>query len=203
MKNDWKISLTRVTNSHIVLILKDSDDHCYECGRSDDMEVMLICDRCNFYCCHIYCCHPPLESIPLEDWFCKFCLERPNRRISRSQRREQAAERNQRQTTNISSRGRRATHRETSSTRDGHNQSTLTNYFDFVHQTNRGNQNERQEEHRPLTRGMTNGRNNHNRHQSRYLTRARTLDLTNNNANNNQHNTNDGRYPLRSQTRNF
>jgi len=49
------------------------DECCYECQNADDPDVLLICDGCGFYCCHTYCCDPPLESVPLEDWFCKFC----------------------------------------------------------------------------------------------------------------------------------
>ena len=46
---------------------------------------MLICDRCKFKCCHIYCCDPPLDKIPLEDWFCKFCLPRNRQTRQKSQ----------------------------------------------------------------------------------------------------------------------
>ena len=46
---------------------------CYQCGRGDDEHVLLICDRCDWYCCHIYC-DPRLGSrIPDGDWYCRYC----------------------------------------------------------------------------------------------------------------------------------
>lgn len=38
-------------------------------------ELLLVCDQCNFFCCHTYCESPPLESVPLEEWFCSKCRE--------------------------------------------------------------------------------------------------------------------------------
>ena len=59
------------------------DECCYECANNDNQSVLLICDSCGFYCCHTYCCNPPLDIIPEEDWFCKYCsqsFQRSNRR---------------------------------------------------------------------------------------------------------------------------
>lgn len=38
-------------------------------------ELLLVCDQCNFFCCHTYCESPPLERVPLEEWFCSKCRE--------------------------------------------------------------------------------------------------------------------------------
>jgi len=62
----------------------DVDDCCYECENNDNQNVLLICDECGFHCCHTYCCDPPLDFIPEEDWFCRFCEERRRRPAGRS-----------------------------------------------------------------------------------------------------------------------
>ena len=46
---------------------------CYNCGRGDDEHVLLICDRCDFYCCHIYCDPELTNHIPEGDWYCRYC----------------------------------------------------------------------------------------------------------------------------------
>lgn len=47
---------------------------CEVCGNDDDWDRLLLCDGCNLGF-HIFCLDPPLEQIPLEDWFCKACSE--------------------------------------------------------------------------------------------------------------------------------
>jgi len=66
-------------------LLEEMDDNCYECENGDDDAHLLVCDNCGFFCCHTYCCVPAYETVPLEDWYCKFCL--PS--IRRNQRRGQ------------------------------------------------------------------------------------------------------------------
>ena len=39
-------------------------------GNREDM--MLLCDRCD-QGYHMYCLDPPLEEVPIEDWFCSQC----------------------------------------------------------------------------------------------------------------------------------
>jgi hypothetical protein len=153
------------------------------------MEVMLICDRCSFYCCHIYCCDPPLESIPLEDWFCKFCEETSNRRTNRRQARDQSNNRvrGQNNTSDANRQHASRTIIERSSTRNRNNQeqttSNLTTFIDSVHRSGRNstiNSSEQTNNHRPQTRRATRLENNTNdrKNEVRYLTRSRTLDLS-------------------------
>jgi len=53
--------------------LLNTDEACYECGSASDMQRLLVCDECHFYCCHTYCCTPPLRRVPIDPWFCNFC----------------------------------------------------------------------------------------------------------------------------------
>jgi hypothetical protein len=169
----------------------DADDHCYQCGRSDDMEVMLICDRCSFYCCHIYCCNPPLESIPLEDWFCKFCEDTSNRRRQRREQREHSNSGVGLQNNNSNS-ARLLQHRsivESTSTRTNsrnnqdQSRDNSSAFFGLEHQSQRNSTNRTQEQtntHRPQTRRATRLANNDigTKSEARYLTRSRTVDLS-------------------------
>ena len=42
------------------------------CRQSDREDMMLLCDRCdNGY--HMDCLNPPMEYVPIEDWFCPQC----------------------------------------------------------------------------------------------------------------------------------
>ncbi len=65
------------TNDSKLLILLlnkilDSDDICYECQKSNDLEYLLICDLCKMNVCHTYCCGLE-KNIPEGSWFCKNC----------------------------------------------------------------------------------------------------------------------------------
>jgi len=54
-------------------VIENTDEACYECGSASDMQRLLVCDECHFYCCHTYCCTPPLRRVPIDPWFCNFC----------------------------------------------------------------------------------------------------------------------------------
>ena len=58
----------------------ETDENCYECKDNNNMYLLLLCNKCNFYCCHTYCNFPFLDKIPDEDWFCKFCIQKENYR---------------------------------------------------------------------------------------------------------------------------
>ena len=48
---------------------------CQVCGSASMADPMLLCDGCdNGY--HLQCLQPPLERIPVGDWFCPTCVER-------------------------------------------------------------------------------------------------------------------------------
>ncbi|KAK9147020.1 hypothetical protein Sjap_006923 [Stephania japonica] len=59
----------------------NADIACQICGSLDRPEVMLICgDESGSSGCgigaHIDCCDPPLQAVPVEDWFCTQCSEK-------------------------------------------------------------------------------------------------------------------------------
>ncbi|KAL9242822.1 hypothetical protein vseg_016785 [Gypsophila vaccaria] len=49
------------------------DQICQQCESGLHGEVMLLCDRCNKGW-HIYCLSPPLDAVPLGNWYCLECL---------------------------------------------------------------------------------------------------------------------------------
>ncbi|KAG0497361.1 hypothetical protein HPP92_002052 [Vanilla planifolia] len=65
-----------------------SDDLiCVVCGSLDRGEVMLICgDEGGTLGCgigtHIDCCDPPLEAVPVDDWFCPSCSKTVEQKIT-------------------------------------------------------------------------------------------------------------------------
>lgn len=51
----------------------DSDPtHCEVCGRCDREDRLLLCDGCDLGY-HLECLEPPLEFVPIEDWYCPTC----------------------------------------------------------------------------------------------------------------------------------
>uniref|UniRef100_UPI00358E2F53 PHD and RING finger domain-containing protein 1 isoform X2 n=1 Tax=Myxine glutinosa TaxID=7769 RepID=UPI00358E2F53 len=49
---------------------------CQVCGSSDNEDRLLLCDRCDAGY-HMECLIPPLDSVPVEEWFCPICMPRP------------------------------------------------------------------------------------------------------------------------------
>ncbi|KAI1307634.1 PHD and RING finger domain-containing protein 1 [Halotydeus destructor] len=48
--------------------------YCEICGRCDHEDTLLLCDNCDFgYHCH--CLNPPLDRVPIEEWYCPDCSE--------------------------------------------------------------------------------------------------------------------------------
>lgn len=39
---------------------------------------MMVCDHCNIKVCHNYCADPPIDFIPENEFFCKFCVAQHN-----------------------------------------------------------------------------------------------------------------------------
>ena len=50
-----------------------SDVGCYICGKNNEPENLLICDKCHKNLCHYYCNN--LKKIPEGNWYCSYCLE--------------------------------------------------------------------------------------------------------------------------------
>jgi PHD-finger len=64
--------------NHIFLIINQglADEACYQCNEVGDTTQLLVCDKCNFRTCHLKCMDPPLDFIPAENWYCKFCIQK-------------------------------------------------------------------------------------------------------------------------------
>lgn len=45
---------------------------CEVCGRSDREDRLLLCDDCDDGY-HLECLEPPLETVPIADWYCSSC----------------------------------------------------------------------------------------------------------------------------------
>lgn len=60
-------------NSSLVLLPTPYDDEpCNLCGKSDEPDLILLCDMCDIGC-HTKCCIPPLYFVPDGDWYCRIC----------------------------------------------------------------------------------------------------------------------------------
>lgn len=56
-------------------VLTDGDDdttNCEVCGSGDREDRLLLCDGCDAGY-HMECLNPPLNSVPVEEWFCPEC----------------------------------------------------------------------------------------------------------------------------------
>ena len=69
-------------------LLPDDITQCEVCGLGDREDRLLLCDECNLGY-HLECLNPPLQAVPLDDWFCPSCTEdhfaHPRRRRVRPQ----------------------------------------------------------------------------------------------------------------------
>lgn len=54
---------------------------CEVCRRSDREDRMLLCDGCDSGY-HLDCLRPPLETVPIEQWFCAECVHTNAQNIS-------------------------------------------------------------------------------------------------------------------------
>nr|XP_015193913.1 PREDICTED: PHD and RING finger domain-containing protein 1 isoform X3 [Lepisosteus oculatus] len=50
----------------------DEQTNCEVCGRSDREDRLLLCDGCDAGY-HMECLVPPLDAVPVEEWFCPEC----------------------------------------------------------------------------------------------------------------------------------
>ena len=46
--------------------------YCEVCGHCDREDRLLLCDGCDLGF-HMECLEPPMEYVPIEDWFCPAC----------------------------------------------------------------------------------------------------------------------------------
>ncbi|XP_056383099.1 PHD and RING finger domain-containing protein 1 isoform X2 [Hyla sarda] len=54
------------------LIVDDNPTNCEVCGRSDREDRLLLCDGCDAGY-HMECLTPPLNAVPVDEWFCPEC----------------------------------------------------------------------------------------------------------------------------------
>lgn len=52
--------------------MDDDLTFCEVCGRCDREDRLMLCDGCDFGY-HMECLDPPLETVPIEEWFCPEC----------------------------------------------------------------------------------------------------------------------------------
>ncbi|XP_066557176.1 PHD and RING finger domain-containing protein 1 isoform X2 [Amia ocellicauda] len=51
----------------------EDQTNCEVCGRSDREDRLLLCDGCDAGY-HMECLNPPLDAVPVEEWFCPECV---------------------------------------------------------------------------------------------------------------------------------
>ncbi|XP_064109761.1 PHD and RING finger domain-containing protein 1-like [Macrobrachium nipponense] len=51
---------------------EDDPTFCEVCGRCDREDRLLLCDGCDLGY-HLECLDPPLEQVPIDEWFCSDC----------------------------------------------------------------------------------------------------------------------------------
>ncbi|XP_068202193.1 dentin sialophosphoprotein-like [Palaemon carinicauda] len=75
----------------------ENPTYCEVCNQCDREERLLLCDGCDLGY-HLECLDPPLQQVPVEEWFCPVCVavdvpETLSSRISSSSRRLERARR--------------------------------------------------------------------------------------------------------------
>lgn len=53
---------------------QNSEDFCYICASDQNPYLLMICDLCEFKVCHSYCAGFG-NQVPIEDWYCRYCVE--------------------------------------------------------------------------------------------------------------------------------
>lgn len=75
-------SQARPSRSETEMGDEEDEEVCYICGGTDDQNKLVVCDRCD-HAFHIYCLTPTLKFVPHGEWFCKDCLHRRERLVSK------------------------------------------------------------------------------------------------------------------------
>nr|CAD7260129.1 unnamed protein product [Timema shepardi] len=55
------------------LVIEEDPTFCEICGRHDREDRMLLCDACDLGY-HLECLDPPLEQVPVFEWYCSDCV---------------------------------------------------------------------------------------------------------------------------------
>ena len=74
VKVEAKKQVHEEEDDSLLQMIENADDYCYFCERTDNTNILLICDKCHTKCCHSTCLDPPMEFIPEGDWFCDYCV---------------------------------------------------------------------------------------------------------------------------------
>lgn len=64
--------IVNVRRPSVEMLVEEDPTFCEICGTSDREDTMLLCDRCDLGY-HMQCLSPPLEQVPLDQWFCPHC----------------------------------------------------------------------------------------------------------------------------------
>lgn len=67
------VEVSNVDNPALFDEFYDADPtYCEICGHCDREDRLLLCDNCDLGF-HLECLEPPLEYVPIEDWYCPTC----------------------------------------------------------------------------------------------------------------------------------
>jgi len=61
-----------LSNGHSRSPASLKDEGCRVCRKDNDHANLLLCEACNAEY-HLYCLNPPLQAVPLGDWYCGKC----------------------------------------------------------------------------------------------------------------------------------
>lgn len=61
------------------LYFLEDQTFCEVCNQANREDRMLLCDGCDLGY-HLECLTPPMETVPMEEWFCPDCVYNLNRR---------------------------------------------------------------------------------------------------------------------------
>lgn len=53
-------------------LIQEDPTYCEVCGMSDREDRLLLCDGCDLGY-HLECLDPPMDTVPIEEWFCSEC----------------------------------------------------------------------------------------------------------------------------------
>ncbi|CAL8079511.1 unnamed protein product [Orchesella dallaii] len=79
VKKQWNGDVVRIENVNFQNAPNNEEEYdstptyCEICGRCDREDRLLLCDGCDLGY-HLECLDPPLEYVPIEDWFCPSCV---------------------------------------------------------------------------------------------------------------------------------
>ncbi|MPC59572.1 PHD and RING finger domain-containing protein 1 [Portunus trituberculatus] len=71
-KVDREIPIKKQESELVLISETDNPTYCEVCNECDREERLLLCDGCDLGY-HLECLDPPLDQVPVEEWFCPSC----------------------------------------------------------------------------------------------------------------------------------